>query len=61
MAEQPNLSEFECETGSWTVSTRDDNDEKDRFTESNRQNNNMQNNIEINFQTLSFTSLSECY
>lgn len=36
MVEQFNLSEFECEIGLWAVFIRDDNDEKDRFIESNR-------------------------
>lgn len=61
MAEEPNLSKSGCETGSWRVATRDDEEEKDSLTGSKRQHNKMQNNMEINFQTLSITSLSECF
>lgn len=61
MAEEPNLSKSGCETGSRRVATRDDEEEKDSLTGSNRQHNKMQNNMEINFQTLSITSLSECF
>lgn len=61
IVEEPNLSKSGCETGSWRVSTRNFEEEKDSLMGSNWQHSKMQkNNVEINFQTLSITSLSEC-